>query len=79
MLIRRLTQLYAGLTAFGLAMALNIRSGLGLNPWDVFHQGMAQWTGLSFGTVVIAVGVAVFLAWIPLRQKPGLGTVSNII
>ncbi len=56
-----------------------IRSGLGLDPWDVFHQGLARQTGLSFGTVTIAVGALVLLLWIPLRQRPGLGTVSNVL
>jgi len=77
--VRRLAQLYAGLVLYGASMALQIRAGLGLDPWDVFHQGIAEHTGLSFGTVVIAVGALVLLAWIPLRQWPGFGTVSNVI
>ncbi|MFI5832923.1 YitT family protein [Micromonospora sp. NPDC051300] len=77
--VRRLTQLYAGLVLYGVSMALMIRSGLGLDPWDVFHQGLARQTGLSFGTVTIAVGALVLLLWIPLRQRPGLGTVSNVV
>jgi uncharacterized membrane protein YczE len=77
--VRRLTQLYAGLLLYGASMALQIRAGLGLDPWDVLHQGIAQRTGLSFGTVVIVVGATVLLAWIPLRQRPGFGTVSNVI
>lgn len=77
--VRRLAQLYAGLLLYGASMALQIRAGLGLDPWDVFHQGVADHTGLSFGTVVIAVGVLVLLAWVPLRQRPGIGTVSNVI
>ncbi|SCL15941.1 Uncharacterized membrane protein YczE [Micromonospora nigra] len=76
---RRLTQLFAGLVLYGASMAMMIRSGLGLNPWDVFHQGLSRLTGLSFGTVTIAVGVVVLLAWIPLRQRPGIGTVSNVL
>lgn len=76
---RRLVQLYAGLTLFGLSMALQVQAMLGLGPWDVFHEGVAKHTGLSFGTVVILTSVAVLLAWIPLRQKPGLGTISNVI
>lgn len=76
---RRLTQLFAGLVLYGASMAMMIRSGLGLNPWDVFHQGLSRLTGLSFGTVTIAVGVVVLLAWIPLRQRPGIGTVSNVV
>jgi len=78
-LLRRLVQLYIGLLIYGLAGALQVRSGLGLDPWDVFHQGIAKRTHLSFGTVVIIVGAAVLLLWIPLRQWPGLGTVSNAV
>src|SRR3954451_21758785 len=77
--LRRLVQLYAGLVLYGASMALQIRAGLGLDPWDVFHQGVGERTGLSFGTVVIVVGGVVLLAWIPLRQRPGFGTVSNVI
>ncbi|MFF7247421.1 YitT family protein [Embleya sp. NPDC008237] len=59
-------------------MALMIRAGLGLDPWDVFHQGLAERTGWSFGVVTIVVGAAVLLLWWPMRQRPGLGTVSNV-
>jgi uncharacterized membrane protein YczE len=76
---RRLLQLYAGLVLYGTSMALQIRAGLGLDPWDVFHQGVADHTGLSFGTVTMITGGAVLLGWIPLRQLPGLGTISNVI
>ena len=76
--VRRLAQLYAGLVLYGASMALQIRAGLGLDPWDVFHQGVAERTGLSFGTVVIVTGALVLLAWVPLRQRPGFGTVSNV-
>jgi uncharacterized membrane protein YczE len=76
---RRLAQLYAGLVLYGASMALQIRAGLGLDPWDVFHQGVSEHTGLSFGTVVVITGAVVLLAWIPLRQRPGVGTVSNVI
>jgi uncharacterized membrane protein YczE len=76
---RRLLQLYIGLLLYGLAAALQVRSGLGLDPWDVFHQGLSQHIGLAIGTVVIVVGAAVLLLWIPLRQRPGLGTISNAI
>jgi uncharacterized membrane protein YczE len=75
---RRLTQLYAGLVLYGASMALQIRAGLGLDPWDVFHQGVSDRTGLSFGTIVIITGALVLLAWVPLRQRPGLGTISNV-
>ncbi|TNH27149.1 hypothetical protein FHG89_18895 [Micromonospora orduensis] len=76
---RRLSQLYVGLVLYGVSMALMVRSDLGLDPWDVFHQGLAERTGLSFGTVTIGVGALVLLLWIPLRQRPGLGTVSNVV
>ncbi|MEC4019106.1 hypothetical protein QMK28_23080 [Streptomyces sp. H27-D2] len=60
-------------------MALQLRAGLGLDPWDVFHQGVSERVGLSIGTVVIITGAVVLLLWIPLRQRPGLGTVSNVV
>jgi uncharacterized membrane protein YczE len=60
-------------------MALMLRSTLGNMPWDVLHQGIAGRLGWSIGTVAIAVGALVLLAWIPLRQRPGLGTVSNVV
>ena len=75
---RRLLQLYAGLILYGASLALQIRAGLGLDPWDVFHQGLSEKTGLSFGTIVIIIGALVLLAWIPLRQQPGIGTISNV-
>ena len=75
---RRLVQLYAGLVLYGASLALQIRAALGLDPWDVFHQGLSEKTGLSFGTIVIIVGALVLLAWIPLRQTPGIGTISNV-
>lgn len=76
---RRLVQLFAGLALYGFSMALMIEATLGLNPWDVFHQGVAERTGWTFGTVTIVVGALVLLLWIPLRQRPGIGTVSNVI
>ena len=78
-LLRRVTQLYIGLLLYGLSAALQVRSGLGLDPWDVFHQGLSEHLGLAIGTVSIIVGAAVLLGWIPLRQRPGLGTVSNVV
>ncbi|MBL1096642.1 membrane protein YczE [Streptomyces coffeae] len=78
-LVRRLTQLYIGLVLYGASMGLQVRATLGLDPWDVFHQGIAKRVPLSFGTVMIVVGAAVLLLWIPLRQRPGLGTVSNVL
>jgi uncharacterized membrane protein YczE len=78
-LARRIVQLNIGLLLYGLSSALLVRSGLGLDPWDVFHQGLAGRLGLAIGTVVIIVGAAVLVLWIPLRQWPGYGTVSNAI
>lgn len=75
---RRLIQLYAGLALYGASSALLVESGLGLEPWGVLHQGLAELTGLTIGVVSIFVGAAVLLLWIPLRQRPGLGTVSNV-
>ncbi|WP_179951400.1 membrane protein YczE [Nocardioides baekrokdamisoli] len=76
---RRLVQLVVGLVVYGFTMALMVRAKLGNDPWDVFHQGLSVRIGLSFGTVVILVGVLVLLLWIPLREMPGLGTVLNTI
>ncbi|GAA1683388.1 membrane protein [Nonomuraea maheshkhaliensis] len=75
----RLVRLYGGLALYGLATALLLESGLGNNPWGVFHQGLSLLTGMSLGTAIIVVGALVMLLWIPLRQKPGFGTVSNVI
>lgn len=76
---RRLTQLFAGLTLYGASLALMLRAALGLDPWDVFHQGLSTHVGLSFGMLVNAVGALVLLAWIPLRQRPGIGTIANVL
>jgi uncharacterized membrane protein YczE len=78
-LARRLIQLYGGLALYGASSALLVRSGLGLEPWNVLHQGLAERTGLSIGVVLTLLGAAVLLAWIPLRQRPGLGTISNVL
>jgi uncharacterized membrane protein YczE len=76
---RRLVQLYAGLVLYAVSMALLLRSTLGNMPWDVLHQGLAERTGWSIGQITIVVGALVLLSWIPLRQRPGLGTVSNVV
>lgn len=78
MMPRRLLQLFWGLCLYGFAMALLIRANLGLDPWDVLHQGLAPRLGLSFGMTVNLIGAVVLLLWWPLRQKPGFGTVANI-
>jgi uncharacterized membrane protein YczE len=77
-LTRRLVQLYAGLVAYGVSMALFVRSDLGNMPWDVFHQGLVVQLGGTIGRWSIVVGALVLLLWIPLRERPGLGTVSNV-
>ncbi len=79
MFLRRFTQLQLGLLLYGLSIALMVRSGLGMNPWGVFHQGLSGVTGISLGMVVNGVGALVLLVWIPLRQWPGIGTVSNVL
>ena len=76
---RRLAQLFVGLLLYGISLGLVIRAGLGLAPWDVLHQGLAELTGASVGTMVIAVSFLVLLLWIPLRQRPGFGTLANAI
>ncbi len=78
-LVRRLCRLYAGLVLYGASCALMLRSGLGLDPWDVFHQGLSEHTGVSIGVLSIIVGAVVLLLWWPLRQRPGLGTLSNVV
>jgi uncharacterized membrane protein YczE len=75
---RRLAQLYAGLCLYGWSMAMMIRANLGLDPWDVLHQGLTYFLPLTFGTVTIIVGAIVLMLWIPLRQWPGFGTISNV-
>jgi uncharacterized membrane protein YczE len=76
---RRVSQLFAGLVLYGISMAFMVESGLGLTSWDVFHQGVSKATGLSFGWVVILTGIPILLLWIPLRQKPGFGTIANLV
>ncbi|MFD0593529.1 YitT family protein [Catellatospora coxensis] len=76
---RRLFQLLIGLIGYGVSISLMLRAHLGNQPWDVLHQGVALRTGLSVGTVLIIVGAAVLLCWIPLRQRPGIGTIANIV
>lgn len=75
----RLGQLFAGLLLYGISLAMMLRAGLGLAPWDVLHQGLARLTGASVGSMVIAVSFLVLLLWIPLRQPPGFGTIANAV
>jgi uncharacterized membrane protein YczE len=75
----RLVQLYVGLVLYGISGSLLVLSGLGLDPWNVFHQGLSRTFGLAVGTWAILVGAAVLLFWIPLHQRPGIGTISNVL
>lgn len=76
---RRLPQLLAGLVLYGTSIALMTRANLGLSPWDVLHQGIVLHTGLTFGTATFVVSAFVLLMWVPLKQRPGVGTVANVI
>jgi uncharacterized membrane protein YczE len=78
-MIGRGAALLGGLWAYGLSMAMMVRAELGLDPWDVFHQGLSRHTPMTIGVASAVVGVAVMLAWIPLRNKPGIGTVANVV
>lgn len=78
-IVRRIVYLHLGLILFGVSVALMVRADLGLASWDVLHQGIAERTGLPIGWVVNGVGLLVLLLWLPLRQRPGLGTVANVI
>jgi uncharacterized membrane protein YczE len=75
--LRRAAQLGAGLILYGTTAAMLVLAGLGLDPWDVLHQGLARTFGLGIGTWAILVSCVVLLAWWPLRQRPGVGTVAN--
>jgi uncharacterized membrane protein YczE len=76
---RRLPQLAVGLWLYGVSDGLLVRAHLGLDPWDVLHEGVSKRFGVDFGLVSAVVGLVVLLAWIPLRQRPGVGTVANIV
>ena len=78
-MLRRLLQLYIGLALYGVSTAMFVRADLGADPWNVFHLGVANLLSMNIGVVIIVVGVLVLLAWIPLRQRPGFGTLSNVI
>lgn len=78
-MLRRLLQLYVGLCLYGVSTAMFVRANLGADPWNVFHLGIGNLFSLDIGTVMIITGALVLLLWIPLRQRPGLGTISNVI
>jgi len=77
--LRRAAALLSGLVLYGVSMALMVRAELGLDPWDVLHQGVSLRAGWTIGVASAVVGVAVLIAWIPLRNRPGIGTVANVI
>ena len=76
---RRFTQLFVGLVLFAASIALLVRSGLGNMPWDVLSEGASRQSGWSFGTWTVLISLVVLLCWIPLRQRPGFGTVANVV
>lgn len=79
LLTRRIIQLLVGLFLYGIAISMMVRAGIGVSPWDVLAQGLSLHTGLPFGLITNLVGLVVLLFWIPLRQRPGLGTVLNVL
>ncbi|MFH8250044.1 YitT family protein [Microbacterium sp. B2969] len=76
---RRIIQLLIGLVLYGTGCALTIEAGLGVDPWTVFAEGISVHTGIGIGWVTNIIGFLVLLLWIPLRQKPGIGTIANIL
>jgi uncharacterized membrane protein YczE len=78
-ILKRWIFLFAGFACYGIAIAMMVRADLGLGPWDAFHQGVALQLDIQIGTSAMIVGAAVMLFWLPLRQKPGIGTVLNVL
>ena len=76
--IRQFVQVFSGTSLIGIGISLNYLANLGLGPWGVFHDGLSKTLGISYGRTIIITGVAVMLLWIPLKQKPGLGTIVDI-
>ena len=76
--IRQFIQVFSGTSLIGIGISLNYLANLGLGPWGVFHDGLSKTLGISYGRTIIITGVAVMLLWIPLNQKPGLGTIVDI-
>lgn len=76
---QRWLKLYGGLVCYGIGISFMKQSELGLSPWEVLHDGLSKLSGVQIGTVSILIGIVVLLLWIPLREKPGIGTVSNIL
>ncbi len=78
-MVRRILQLAIGLFLYGIGIALMVRAAIGVAPWDVLTQGIARQTGWSFGLITVLTSFVVLLIWIPIREKPGIGTVANAI
>jgi uncharacterized membrane protein YczE len=78
-LTRRIVQLLVGLFLYGIAISLMVQAGIGVAPWDVLTQGLSHQTGLDFGLLTNIIGGVVLLCWIPIRQRPGLGTLANVL
>lgn len=79
LITRRIVQLLVGLFAYGIAISLMVQAGIGVAPWDVLTQGLSKVTGLEFGLLTNIIGLGVLLCWIPIRQRPGIGTVANVL
>ncbi|MHB1171002.1 MAG: membrane protein YczE [Lacisediminihabitans sp.] len=79
LLARRIAQLLVGLFLYGIAISMMIRAGIGVSPWDVLAQGVSKQTGIPFGWVTNIIGLGVLLLWIPIRQRPGIGTLLNAL
>ena len=78
-ILRRLPGLLAGIVTFGIGIALMARSGLGLGPWEVLHQGLGNHLGVPLGTISIALGLPILVLWLPLGERPGVGTLINVV
>jgi uncharacterized membrane protein YczE len=78
-LTRRIVQLVVGLFAYGIAISLMVQAGIGVAPWDVLTQGVSKQTGIDFGLLTNIIGLGVLLCWIPIKQRPGIGTVANVL
>ena len=78
-LVERLVRLFVGLVLYGASLAMMVRGDLGLAPWDVLHSGLIRHVPLSLGQAVVVTSFAVLLLWVPLREKPGLGTIANAL
>lgn len=76
---RRLVRCVVGLSLFSVGISMQMNANIGAPPWDVFHQGIANQTGISIGKIIVLTGFSLLLLWIPLKQKPGLGTILNAL